>query len=140
VPEILVVTDSERVFDQVSAAVEEPGAKLRWARSGPGVLPSLQESPADLVVSDLQVGSMGGYAIAMDLKLEAGAGRLAPVPVLLLLDRRADVFLAKRTGVEGWVVKPLDPLRLRAAVDALLAGRSYYDDLLVPAPLDLLPA
>jgi DNA-binding response OmpR family regulator len=127
VPDVLVVTDSERVFDRISAALEEPEVRLRWARSGAAVVASLQESPADLVVSDLQVGTMGGYAIAMDLALEAGAGRLPRLPVLLLLDRRADVFLARRTGVYGWVLKPLDPLRLRAATRALLSGQPYHD-------------
>ncbi len=139
-PSIVVVTDSERVFDEVSAAVEEPDVELRWVRSGAAVVPSLQESPADLVVSDLQVGTMGGYAIAMDLALEAGAGRLSPVPVLLLLDRRADVFLAKRTGVAGWALKPLEPLRLRAAIKALLAGQRFYDPTLATEPEDLQPA
>ena len=76
------------------------------------VLPALQERIADLVVTDLQIGSMGGLAIAMQLTLEAAAGLLdRPMPVLVLLDRRADTFLAKRTGVAGWLLKPLDPLR-----------------------------
>lgn len=134
VPDLLVVTDSPRIYAEVRAAVEEPGVTLRWARSGHLVVPALQETPADLVVSDLQVGSMGGYAVAMDVALEAGAGRLAPVPVLLLLDRRADVFLARRSGVAGWLVKPLDPLRLREAVQALLGGSEYHDTTLSPVP------
>ncbi len=79
---------------------------------------------------------MGGLAIAMDLTLEAGAGRFdRAIPVLVLLDRRADTFLSKRTGVAGWVMKPLDPLRIRAAVEALLAGGTYYDNTLTPVPV-----
>jgi DNA-binding NarL/FixJ family response regulator len=119
--------------------VEEPGVALRWARSGRAVLPALLDRAADLVVTDLQIGSMGGLAVAMDLALEAGAGRLLPVPVLVLLDRRADVFLCKRTGVAGWLLKPLDPLRTRAAVQALLAGERYYDATLAPVPGDAMP-
>ena len=140
VPDLLIATDSPAVFDEVSSALDEPGTTLRWARSGRAVLPALAERNADLVVSDLQIGSMGGYAIAMQLALEAAAGRLdAPVPVLLLLDRRADAFLAKRTGVAGWVLNPLDPLRTRAAVEALLAGGGYDDPTLMPSPADVLP-
>jgi DNA-binding response OmpR family regulator len=133
VPELLVVTDSPALFEEVREAVEEAGTTLRWARSGKEVVPALQDLRADLVISDLQVGSMGGYAVAMDIALEAGAGRLDPTPVLLLLDRRADVFLARRTGVAGWLVKPLDPIRLKEAVGALLAGQTYYDSSLAPA-------
>ena len=76
---------------------------------------------------------MGGLAVAMDLALEAGAGRLSPTPVLVLLDRRADVFLARRTGVAGWLLKPLDPLRTRDAVRAVLAGGQYQDATFSPA-------
>ncbi len=112
---------------------------VRWVRSGRAVLPGLMDRPADLVVTDLQIGSMGGFAIAMDLALEAGAGRLPNTPVLVLVDRRADVFLAKRTGVAGWLVKPLDPLRIRAGVQALLAGATYYDATFTPVPADVLP-
>ena len=41
----------------------------------------------DLVVLDLQIGNMGGIAVAIDLRLEEAAGRLPEVPILLLLDR-----------------------------------------------------
>ena len=136
----MIVTDSSRVYEEVTAAVDEPGVSLRWVRGGAAVIPALQEAAADLVVSDLQVGSMGGYAVAMDIALEAGAGRLDPVPVLLLLDRRADVFLARRLGVAGWLIKPLDPLRIRAAVRALLSGQGYEDATLAPSPVGLMPA
>ena len=140
VPELLVATDSPAIFEEVSSAVEEPGLVLRWARSGRAVLPALMDRSADLVVTDLQIGSKGGFAIAMDLALEAGAGRLPSTPVLVLLDRRADVFLCKRTGVAGWLLKPLDPLRTRAAVQALLGGGTFYDATFAPAPAAVLPA
>ena len=50
----------------------------------------------------------------------------------MLLDRRADVFLARRSSAEGWVVKPLDPVRLAKAVTAVLAGGTYEDDTFRP--------
>jgi len=140
VPDILIASDSAQVYEEVRAAVQEPGWALRWAREGRAVVPALQDRSADLVVADLQIGSMGGYAIAMAVALEAGAGRLGPTPVLLLLDRRPDVFLAHRTGVAGWLLKPLDPLRTQAAVHALLRGEEYKDTTFVPFPRDVLPA
>jgi DNA-binding NarL/FixJ family response regulator len=131
---MLIASDSPALYAELRSALEAPGTVLRWARSGPAVLPALRDRPADVVVSDLQIGSMGGYSIAMDIALEAGAGRLGPVPVVLLGDRRADLFLAKRTGAAGWVLKPLDPLRVRAAVEAVLAGKRYYDPTSAPVP------
>ena len=96
---------------------------------------SVNYEPADLAIVDMQIGTMGGVAVALDLRLEVDAGRLEAVPVLLLLDRRADVFLARRSGVEGWLVKPLDPLRVRRAVRAVLAGEPWYDTSLAPDPV-----
>jgi DNA-binding response OmpR family regulator len=43
--------------------------------------------------------------------------------VLLLLDRDVDVFLARRSGADGWVVKPLDAFSLRNAATAILEGK-----------------
>jgi DNA-binding response OmpR family regulator len=141
VPDLLIATDSPTVYAEVCAAVEEPGTTIRWARSGRAVLPALQERAADLVIADMQIGSMGGLAIAMQVTLEGASGRLEKlVPALLLLDRRADTFLAKRTGVAGWVIKPLDPLRVRAAVKAVLAGGTYHDKTFSPEAAEVLPA
>ena len=40
----------------------------------------------------------------------------------MLLDRQADVHLAKRSAADAWVVKPLDALTLQRTVAAVLAG------------------
>src|SRR6202021_4280547 len=94
---------------------------------GPAVMVEVAEDLPDLVIVDLQMGNMGGMAVCLELRLEASYGNLPHVPVLMLLDRRPDVFLAKRSGAEGWLVKPLDPLRLRKATAALLDGGTYFD-------------
>jgi hypothetical protein len=52
----------------------------------------------------------------------------------MLLDRAADMHLARRSGAEGWLVKPLDALRLRRAADALVAGGRYTEGLPLDAP------
>ncbi|MDP9006570.1 MAG: response regulator, partial [Actinomycetota bacterium] len=95
-PDILVASDSPEVVDEVAAAVGGSGTTVRSVSSGRDVLPEILRQPPDLVVLDLQMGNMGGVAVCLDLRLEQGAGRLRPVPALLLLDRRADVFLARR--------------------------------------------
>jgi DNA-binding response OmpR family regulator len=135
VPEIVVATDSLSVFDQINSVVGGPGTTVRWIRSGLEVRDELNARPADLAIVDMQIGTMGGVAVALDLRLEADAGRLDRCPVLLVLDRRADVFLARRSGAEGWILKPLDPIRMRRAVSALLAGRAWHDASFAPDPV-----
>ena len=44
--------------------------------------------------------------------------------ILLLLDREADRFLAKRVDADAELVKPVDAGTLRRTVDELLAERS----------------
>ena len=93
------------------------------------------ESMPDLVIVDMQMGNMGGMAVCLELRLQESYGALDHIAVLMLLDRRPDVFLARRSGAEGWLVKPLDPLRLRRAVTALLDDGTYSDDSYIPVPV-----
>jgi DNA-binding response OmpR family regulator len=135
VPDILIATDAESVYNEISSVIAEPGTTVRWVRSGPDVRTAMNRQPADLAIVDMQIGTMGGVAVALDLRLESDAGRLDARPVLLVLDRRPDVFLARRAGVEGWIVKPLDPIRIRTAVATLLAGDPYHDASYLPDPV-----
>ncbi len=125
---VLVASDAPSVRAEVIAIAQTPDIAVLEARSGPAVMATVAEAEPDLVVVDLQMGNMGGMAVCLELRLEASYGKLGHIPVLMLLDRRPDVFLARRSGAEGWVVKPLDPIRLRRAVTALLDGGTYYDE------------
>jgi two-component system nitrate/nitrite response regulator NarL len=119
---ILLATDASWLRDDVAAALDG-SHEVVAVTSGREVAPAVLLEDPDLVLLDLQIGSMGGMATCMDLRLEASGGRLAPVPVMLLLDRQADVFLAQRCEADGWLIKPIDALRLRRAVNAVLAGQ-----------------
>lgn len=122
--EVLIATDADAVYDEVEAALVDESTTVVRVRSGEAVGPAVAELEPDLVVLDLQIGNMGGIAACLHLRAEAGEGRLPEVPVLLLLDRAADVQLARRSGAEGWVVKPLDAFGLRRAATAILAGEA----------------
>ncbi|MGI8807922.1 MAG: response regulator [Acidimicrobiales bacterium] len=135
--ELLVVSDSSNVREAVKAALPDTGITVRELNHGADVVPAVQVKKPDLIVLDQQIGRMGAMAVSLDLHLEHGAGRLPAVPVLMLLDRRADVFLARRSDAEGWVVKPLDPMRLGRAISALLAGGTYEDNAYRPVTVPL---
>ena len=51
-----------------------------------------------------------------------GEGRVPPTKILLLLDRAADRFLAKRSDADAALVKPVDAGILRRTAKTLLAG------------------
>ncbi|MEX0847548.1 MAG: response regulator [Ilumatobacteraceae bacterium] len=117
---ILVATDADYVLDEIVAALSGPDTSFTVCRNGRDVSPVVKQRTPDLAIVDLQCGSMGGMAITMALRLDESAGALPHVPVLMLLDRRADLHLAKRSAADGWVVKPLDSLTLQRAIDAIL--------------------
>ena len=122
---ILVATDAQWVLDDVVAALGTSSTTFDVVADGRLVAGRVAERIPDIAVLDLQVGSMGGMAITMDLRLDHSSGAVPHVPVLMLLDRDADVHLARRSGADGWVVKPLEPLVLRRAVDSVLAGDGW---------------
>ena len=132
---IVVASDAPSVRREVIAVVGEPDTEVVEVSTGTAVVEAVDEHEPDLVVVDLQMGNMGAMAVCLELRLEESYGNLPPVPVLMLLDRRADVFLAKRSGAEGWLVKPLDPIRIRRAVAALVDGGTFHDESFQPVPV-----
>jgi DNA-binding response OmpR family regulator len=140
VPDVLIASDAAWVRDDVEVVLSGPDVTVRHVTAGTAVLPAVEERVPDLVVLDLQIGNMGGMATGLDLRLEEGAGRLPHIPILMLLDRRPDVFLARRSEADGWLVKPLDPIRLRRAITALLDGGRYEDESFRPPEVADVPA
>ena len=132
---IVVASDAPTVRADIVTVVDDGDTDIVELSSGYDVAPTVADEQPDLVVVDLQMGNMGGMAVCLELRLEESYGKLPHVPVLMLLDRRADVFLARRSGAEGWIVKPLDPIRIRRAISALLDGATYHDESLQPVPV-----
>ncbi len=134
VPVVLLATDADRLHDEVDAALGDDTTTVHRVRSGREVVPAVKRLEPELVVLDLQIGNMGGMATCLSLRSEEGAGRLDRRAVLMLLDRTADVFLARRADADGWLVKPLDAFRIRRAAEALLAGGTHHEGTAVAEP------
>jgi DNA-binding response OmpR family regulator len=125
VPDVLIATDADWIFDEVDAALSDGERRVVRVRQGRDVSAAARQIEPELIVLDMQIGNMGGIATALNLEQEFEDGSTPEAPILLLLDRPADVPLARRWGVDGWLVKPLDSLRLRRAARALIAGETY---------------
>jgi len=129
---ILIATDAQWVLNEIQAVFGSPSTTIQVVTNGRLVAPAVAERTPDIAILDMQVGSMGGMAITMDLRLDHSSGALPDVPILMLLDREADVHMARRSGANGWIIKPLDALRLRKAVNAVVAGGCYAEGVPVP--------
>ncbi len=131
---ILLATDADWVVDEVTAALGDTETSFSVCRDGRTVADAIRSHVPALAILDLQIGSMGGMAATMAMRLDETAGSLPHVPVLMLLDRPADVFLAQRSGADGWLIKPIDALRLKRAALAIQAGGSYTEGVPEPDP------
>jgi len=127
---VLLASDADWLIEEVRSALSDPGTDVTVVRAGADVRNAVSSQSPELVILDLQIGNMGGMATCMDLQLEIGAGRITHVPILMLLDRSADVYLARQAGAQGWLVKPLDSFRLKLASVRLLAGEDMRDEII----------
>jgi CheY-like chemotaxis protein len=124
---VLLATDSDHVFGDVDAALASDDTDVLRVKAGADVVPVCRLRSPDLVLLDLQIGTMGGMAASLAVKQEQAAGRLRRCPVGLLLDRSVDVFLAEQARADGWLIKPTDSLRLRRLATLLLAGDTSFE-------------
>lgn len=114
---ILLVADSTWVVNDVLAAASEPGRRVDVESDPRAVVGRLRESAYDAVVVDLQVGSMGGMAVTRAVRDAIHSGEVERLKVILLLDRSADSFLARRAGADIQLVKPFTPQELRSSLE-----------------------
>ena len=128
---VLLATDADWLAEEVFAAVAGDGTVVSRVNKGSDVRQAVAQLAPELTILDLQIGNMGGVAASIDLRHEATAGRVPDTKIVLLLDREADVFVAEQAQSDGWLVKPLDPFRLRRGVAAVLAGEAWREG--VPA-------
>ena len=117
---VLVVADAVWARNDVHSALTSPDYELTDHTDPTTVAEIVGGGDIDAVVVDLQVSSMGGMAVTRAVRENATVRGTEPTPVVLLLDRAADQFLAGRSGAAGWVVKPFTAQELRGVVDAAI--------------------
>jgi len=118
--DILVVADETWVLNDVRASLAEPRYTLHEVTDPRAVTNEIEATLPDVVVVDMQIGSMGGMAVTRAVRDAAAVDRIPAPPVIMLLDRDADAFLAGRSGAAAWVRKPFSANELRAAIDTAL--------------------
>lgn len=112
---MLVVDDEPNILDLLSAALRMSGFDVRTAASGLAALAEASAQSPDIVVLDVMLPDLDGYAVARRLR-ESGN----QVPVLFLTSRDAveDRIAGLAAGGDDYVSKPFSleevVLRLRA--------------------------
>jgi DNA-binding response OmpR family regulator len=110
---LLVVTDNKPVREELEFGFPEP-VEVEFARDARDAWSRLNEddAPFSAVVVDLQTGTAGGYSLARDMK---AVRALAGVPIVILLEREQDVWLARQAGAQAALLKPVTASQVLAA-------------------------
>jgi two-component system chemotaxis sensor kinase CheA len=117
---ILVVDDALTVRELQRSILERAGFAVRVANDGVEALALLAEQPSDLVLTDVEMPRMDGFALTAAIRAQP---ELANISVLVLtsLASEEDRQRGLDAGADGYIVKAaFDEAALLAAVDRLL--------------------
>ena len=110
--QLLLVADAVWVRNDVAAALPSSDWAIHHAEPHVVVEAAIKHPPTAVLV-DMQVGSMGGMAVVRRLREAMSMGILPTAPVILMLDRAADQFIAKRSGADRFLIKPFTAQEMR---------------------------
>lgn len=100
--------------NEVRSALSIGSWQIEEINDPTAVVDRIEESRVDAVIVDMQVGSAGGMAVVRWIR--QATDPLTRPRMVMLLDRSADTFLARRAGADASVLKPFDAPDLRAAI------------------------
>jgi DNA-binding response OmpR family regulator len=120
---VLLVSTNPRVTVQVKTALlGRDNLQVTEVRTPQRALQQLDDVGGfDVVVADADTAPTGGFYLAREMKAREEMGTEQP-PLVLLIAREADRFLAKWSRADAFVIKPVDPFHMAAVLDALVAG------------------
>ena len=115
---LLIVDDEPNLLRAVAACLRSEGYEVTTARSGKDALLSLAESVPDLVISDVRMPGIDGYALVHRMR---STPRTALIPVIFLTakDQKEDRVEGFRTGVDAYITKPFEPDELLAVITSI---------------------
>ena len=123
---ILVVDDNESNRDMLSRRLVHEGYAVCMAANGQEALKLLKNEAVDLILLDVMMPEMDGYAVLKELKAD---NRWRDIPVIMIsaLDEMESVVRCIERGAEDYLAKPFDPVLLRARIGACLEKKRLRD-------------
>lgn len=125
-PRVLVVDDIEDNRALLKRRLEKQGHVVTMAADGKQALAMIESEPPDLVLLDIMMPEMDGFAVLERLKGNP-ATRDIPVIVISALDDVESAVRCIEQGAEDFLSKPFDPVLLRARVGTSIAKKRAHD-------------
>jgi two-component system chemotaxis sensor kinase CheA len=119
---IVVVDDALTVRELERSILESAGYRVRTAADGAEALLVVAQERPDLVITDVQMPRMDGFALTRAIRADA---RLATVPIIIVTSQAsaADRQQGLEAGADSYIVKSaFDQAALLGAVDRLLGA------------------
>lgn len=105
---ILVIEDNEQNLYLVTFLLERSGYQVLPAKDGPAGILLAEQNPPDMILLDIQLPGMDGYAVAQKLRSNQ---RLASVPIVAVTSYAmvGDRERGLAAGCNGYIEKPINP-------------------------------
>ena len=120
---ILVVDDNRLNLELATDVLEAAGYGVRQAGSGPEAIALARAEQPQLILMDIGLPGMDGYATLRALRGDAGTAGI-PVAALTSYAMAGDEERALAAGFDGYITKPIDTKGLPKTVAVLLAGKA----------------
>ena len=106
-PKVLIVDDEPFNLDYLEQELEELNYELITASNGREALDKIQSHPPDLVLLDLQMPVLDGFAVLAQLKAD---NELRNIPVIIVSAANDSRSIVKgiKQGAEDYLTKPVD--------------------------------
>ena len=126
VGKILVVDDDPDILDALTMILESQGYQVVTARDGVEGLANLKAEMPDLMILDLLMPKMDGFAVCKELQ-DPRWSKYRSIPILILTSvreeasrRRYELETGLELDVDDYVEKPMDPNTLLERVGKLI--------------------
>jgi CheY-like chemotaxis protein len=113
--QILVVEDYQPMAAAIESILEINGYGVSTAPNGVAALQLMEGLTPDLIIADILMPEMNGYAFYEEVRNRAEWQRI-PFIFLTSMAEREDIEKGRALGVKSYITKPFDPEDLLAAV------------------------
>ncbi|NFV79194.1 response regulator [Magnetospirillum aberrantis] len=132
---VLVAEDNETNRDILRRQLARNGLLAELAADGRQALDAWRHRRHPLVLTDCYMPEMGGFELARAIRAEGGR---CPIVAVTASVATEDIEACRAAGMDDWLIKPVEPVRLRAALarwlPAWIAGEAPPQSVPSPGP------